>query len=86
MQTTINLILKKGGKKMFKKIEEEKLKEFTESADQKKNVLPKKKRFNKALQVYLTEEERKKVVEYAREQGLSASALIRLLLREKGII
>jgi len=71
---------------MFKKIEEEKLKEFTESADQKKNVLPKKKRFNKALQVYLTEEERKKVVEYAREQGLSASALIRLLLREKGII
>jgi len=70
---------------MFKKVDEDKLKNFVESADQKKNV-KKEKKFNKPLQVYLTEEERKKVVEYAKEQGLSASALIRLLLREKGII
>jgi len=70
---------------MFKKIDEDKLQDFMESADQKKNV-KRERRFNKPLQVYLTEEERKRVVEYAREQGLSASALIRLMLKEKGII
>ena len=44
---------------MFRKVDEDKLKTFVESADQKKNV-KKEKKFNKPLQVYLTEEERKR--------------------------
>jgi len=71
---------------VFKKFEENDLEQFIKEADQKKNTSKKVKKFNKPLQVYLTEEEREKVVSYAREQGLSASALIRLLLKEKGII
>jgi glutamate-1-semialdehyde aminotransferase len=71
---------------VFKKIEENELEQFINEADQKKNTPKKVKKFNKPLQVYLTEEERKKVVSYAREQGLSASALVRILLKEKGII
>jgi hypothetical protein len=70
----------------FKKIEENDIEQFIKEADQRKNTPKKAKRFNKPLQVYLTEEEREKVVSYAREQGLSASALIRILLKEKGII
>jgi hypothetical protein len=71
---------------VFKKFEENDIEQFINEADQKKNAPKKVRRFNKPLQVYLTEEERKKVVSYAKEQGLSASALIRLLLKEKRII
>ncbi len=71
---------------VLKKFEGKALEQFINETNQKKNIPKRVKRFNKPLQVYLTQEERERIISYAREKGLSASAFIRLLLKEKGII
>ena len=65
----------------FKKAEE-----FIQEADLKKNPPKERKRRKSYLAVYLTDEEKEKVNRYAQEQGVSASTLISLLLKEKGIL
>jgi molybdopterin-guanine dinucleotide biosynthesis protein A len=70
----------------FKKIDD-----FIQEADLKKNAVPKrekgrKKRSETYLAVYLSKEEKERVNRYAEEQGISVSALIRLLLKKEGIL
>jgi ribosomal protein S4 len=67
----------------FKKIEE-----FIQEADLKKNPVQGKSKTKRRsyLAVYLTEEEKEKVNRYAREQGVSASTLVRLLLKKEGVL
>ena len=68
----------------FKKIDD-----FIQEADLKKNVTPKKgrkKRSETYLAVYLSREEKEKVNQYAEEQGVSASTLVRMLLKREGIL
>ncbi|RUM41181.1 MAG: hypothetical protein DSY34_04195 [Desulfurobacterium sp.] len=68
----------------FKKIDE-----FIQEADLKKNATPKKgrkKRSETYLAVYLSKEEKEKVNQYAEEQGVSASTLVRMLLKREGIL
>jgi len=67
----------------FKKIDD-----FIQEADLKKNPVQEKEKGKRKtyLAVYLTQEEKEKVNRYAREQGVSASTLVRLLLKREGIL
>ncbi len=68
----------------FKKIDK-----LIQEADLKKNpevLQGSRKRKETYIAVYLTKEEKEKVNRYAQEQGVSASTLIRLLLKKKGIL
>ncbi len=68
----------------FKKIDD-----FIQEADLKKNTTPKKGRKRRSetyLAVYLSKEEKEKVNQYAEEQGVSASTLVRMLLKREGIL
>ena len=67
----------------FKKIED-----FIQEADLKKNPVKKESRSKRKsyLAVYLTGEEKEKINRYAREHGISASTLVRLLLKKEGIL
>ncbi|MEO2069590.1 MAG: hypothetical protein ABGX27_08815 [Desulfurobacteriaceae bacterium] len=63
--------------------------EFLQEADLKKNVTSKKgkrKRSETYLAVYLSREEKEKVNQYAEEHGVSASTLVRMLLKREGIL
>jgi len=72
-----------GGVVSFKRIED-----FLQEADLKKNSRQEKLSNKRKLYlaVYLTAEEKEKVNRYARQQGISASTLIRILLRKEGIL
>jgi hypothetical protein len=68
----------------FKRVDE-----FLQEADLKKNVTSKKgkkKRSETYLAVYLSREEKEKVNQYAEEHGVSASTLVRMLLKREGIL
>jgi len=65
------------------------LDEFIQEADLKKNHTAKKgkrKRSEAYLAVYLSKEEKEEVNRYAEEQGISVSALVRMLLKREGIL
>ncbi len=75
---------------IFKKVEElEKAADFLKEADLKKNASTKRarrKRSETYLAVYLSREEKEKVNQYAQEQGISVSTLVRMLLKREGIL
>jgi len=70
---------------MFKKIEEDKAAEFISKADLKKSKKSKKKS-ETYVAVYLTMEEKEKLLSKAEEKGLSASSFIRIILKDNDII
>ncbi len=65
-----------------------KIDDFIQEADLKKNPVQEKEKAKRKtyLAVYLTKEEKEKVNRHAKEQGISASTLVRLLLKRKGIL
>ena len=66
-----------------------KIDDFIQQANLKQNATPKKSRRKRSetyLAVYLSKEEKEKVNQYAEEQGVSASTLVRMLLKREGIL